>query len=73
MGENTVADKTISHLKLKLDTAISARSELEEEFSAQSALLTSFIGKLSQACKGIDKLLDNKLSLIHISEPTRPY
>lgn len=67
MGENTVADKTISHLKLKLDTAISARSELEEEFSAQSALLTSFIGKLSQACKGIDKLLDNKLANLRSS------
>jgi len=67
MGENTVADKTISHLKLKLDTAISARSELEEEFSAQSALLTGFIGKLSQACKGIDKLLDNKLANLRSS------
>jgi len=62
MSENSVADKTISHLKSRLDTAISARSTLEQEFSAQSALLTSFIGKLSQACKGTDILLDNRLA-----------
>ena len=62
MSENSVAEKTINHLKSRLDTAINARSEIEEEFSAQSALLTSFIGKLSQACKGTDILLDNKLA-----------
>jgi diguanylate cyclase (GGDEF)-like protein len=67
MGENTTAEKTISHLKSKLDTAINARSELEEEISSQSALLTGFIGKLSQACKGIDKLLDNKLANLRSS------
>ena len=62
MSEKTVAEKTISHLKSRLDTAINARSELEQEFSAQSALLTNFIGKLSHACKGTDVLLDNKLA-----------
>ncbi len=67
MSENTIAEKTISQLKSKLDTAISARSELENEFSAQSALLTNFIGKLSYTCKGIDKLLDNKLAKLRLS------
>ena len=67
MGDNTIAEKTISHLKLRLESAINARSELEEDFSAQSALLTNFIGKLSQACKGIDKLLDNKLANLRAS------
>lgn len=67
MGQNTVADKTINQLKSKLDSAINARSELEEEFSAQSALLTTFIGKLSQACKGTDMLLDNKLANLRSS------
>jgi len=62
MSDNSIAEKTISHLKSRLDTAIKARSQLEEEFSAQSALLTNFIGKLSQACKGTDILLDNKLA-----------
>lgn len=62
MSDNSIAEKTISHLKSRLDTAIKARSKLEEEFSAQSALLTNFIGKLSQACKGTDILLDNKLA-----------
>ena len=62
MSENSVAEKTISHLKSRLDTAINARSTLEQEFSAQSALLTGFIGKLSQACKGTDILLDNRLA-----------
>jgi diguanylate cyclase (GGDEF)-like protein len=67
MSENTIAEKTISQLKSKLDTAINARSELENEFSAQSALLTNFIGKLSYTCKGIDKLLDNKLANLRSS------
>lgn len=62
MSENTIAEKTISHLKSRLESAINARSELEQDFSAQSALLTNFIGKLSQACKGTDILLDNKLA-----------
>ena len=62
MSENSVAEKTINHLKVRLDSAISARSELEEELSTQSALLTGFIGKLSQACKGTDILLDHKLA-----------
>jgi len=62
MGDKSVADKTISHLKSRLDSAIKARCELEQEFSTQSVLLTEFIGKLSQACKGTDIFLDNKLA-----------
>ena len=62
MSENSVAEKTIKDLKSRLNSAINARSELENEFSAQSILLTGFIGKLSQACKGTDILLDNKLA-----------
>lgn len=67
MSGNSVAEKTINQLKLKLETAISARSELEEDFSAQSSLLINFIGKLSQACKGIDIQLDNKLAALRVS------
>lgn len=67
MSENSVAEKTIKHLKSRLDTAISARSTLELEFSAQSALLTGFIAKLSQACKGTDILLDNKLAKLRLT------
>jgi len=62
MSENSVAEKSIKDLKSRLNSAINARSELENEFSAQSILLTGFIGKLSQACKGTDILLDNKLA-----------
>lgn len=62
MTENSVGDKTIKDLKSRLKSAINSRTLLENEFSAQSSLLTSFIGKLSQACKGTDILLDNKLA-----------
>lgn len=62
MSEKSIAEKAIKQLKAKLNTAINTRSELESRFSAQSALLTNFIGKLSQACKGTDMLLDNKLA-----------
>ena len=62
MTENSVGDKTIKDLRSRLKSAINSRTLLENEFSAQSSLLTSFIGKLSQACKGTDILLDNKLA-----------
>ena len=62
MTENSVGDKTIKDLRSRLKSAINSRTLLENEFSAQSALLTGFIGKLSQACKGTDILLDNKLA-----------
>ncbi|MBA6391405.1 GGDEF domain-containing protein [Colwellia sp. BRX10-3] len=70
MSEISVAEKTIKTLKSRLESAINARSEIENEFSAQSALLTSFIGKLSQACKGTDILLDNKLAKLRTTLKT---
>jgi diguanylate cyclase (GGDEF)-like protein len=62
MSEVSIAEKNIKRLKLRLESAINDRSELEREFSSQSVLLSNFIVKLSQACKGIDILLDNKLA-----------
>lgn len=70
MSENSVADKNIKDLKSRLKSAINARTELENEYSAQSALLTGFIGKLSQACKGTDILLDNKLAKLRTTLKT---
>ena len=70
MSENSIADKTIKDLKSRLKSTINARTELENEFSAQSALLTGFIGKLSQACKGTDILLDNKLAKLRTTLKT---
>tara|TARA_R110000744_G_scaffold96621_2_gene186719 strand:+ start:6905 stop:8539 length:1635 start_codon:yes stop_codon:yes gene_type:complete len=70
MSETSVAEKTIKDLKSRLNSAIIARSELENEFSAQSVLLTSFISKLSQACKGTDILLDNKLAKLRTTLKT---
>jgi diguanylate cyclase len=70
MSEISVAEKTIKTLKSRLESAINARSEIENEFSAQSALLTRFIGKLSQACKGTDILLDNKLATLRTTLKT---
>ena len=70
MSENSVADKNIKDLKSRLKSAINARTELENEFSMQSALLTGFIGKLSQACKGTDILLDNKLAKLRTTLKT---
>lgn len=67
MSDNSVADKTIKELKSRLKSAINARTEIENEFSAQSSLLTNFIGKLSQACKGTDILLDNKLANLRVT------
>jgi diguanylate cyclase len=62
MDENSAAERTISHLKSRLESALNASNKLEKEYSAQSCLLANFIGKLSKACKGTDILLDNKLA-----------
>jgi len=62
MNGKTSATEQLNVLKLKLDAAISSRSELEEDFKSQSSLLIKFIGKLSLVCKGIDIELDNRLA-----------
>ncbi|SEK83601.1 diguanylate cyclase (GGDEF) domain-containing protein [Colwellia chukchiensis] len=62
MTDKAVSDKAISRLKARLDRAVSARGELEQALSAQSALLIGFITKLSLACRGKDLSLDNKLA-----------
>jgi len=62
MSDKTESLTEVDRLKGKLEAAISARTTLESDFKSQTALLTKFIGKLSQTCKGIDLELDNKLA-----------
>jgi len=58
------AEKKITELKRKLESAISSRSALEEGSNHQTALLTQFISKLSLIAKGADVVLDNKLATL---------
>ncbi|WP_286262464.1 diguanylate cyclase [Thalassotalea atypica] len=62
MSEQLVVTRQLKIAKEKLDTAIKSRALLEEDFNAQTTLLTTFIGKLSKICKGIDLELDNRLA-----------
>ncbi|MDT0602288.1 diguanylate cyclase [Thalassotalea castellviae] len=62
MSGNSTVDKEIAALKKKLDAAIESRSIIDDEFKLQTTLFTEFIIKLSQATKGIDLSLDNKLA-----------
>ena len=62
MNGTTTATAQIKALRQKLDAAVNARSELEEDFKLQYSLIIKFIGKLSLVCKGIDIELDNKLA-----------
>jgi diguanylate cyclase (GGDEF)-like protein len=62
MNDNSVEQKQLAALQKKLDSAINYRSTLEEDFIAQTILLTQFINKLSLVSKGIDLELDNRLA-----------
>lgn len=61
MSQKSVPELHIARLKEKLNTAIKSRASLEEDFKAQSSVLTAFIGRLSKLCKGLDRELDNRL------------
>lgn len=62
MNDNSVVQQQLVALKIKLDAAIETRSTLEEDFTAQTNLLVSFITKLSLVSKGVNKELDNRLA-----------
>jgi len=66
MSELSVVEAQLKKAQNKLDTMIKSRSILEEDFNAQSSLLTQFISKLSLVCKGIDLELDNRLAKLRI-------
>jgi diguanylate cyclase (GGDEF)-like protein len=62
MNDNSVGQNQLATLQKKLESAIDSRSTLEEDFTAQTILLTQFINKLSLVSKGIDLELDNRLA-----------
>jgi len=62
MSSNSIVDKELTTLKRKLESAVSARANVEKDLKHQSSLLSEFIIKLSQVAKGVDKSLDNKLA-----------
>jgi len=62
MSQLSSTDTQIIALKRKLETAITSRATLEDDFKHQTNLLAQFIAKLSLTTKGIDVLLDNKLA-----------
>jgi diguanylate cyclase len=66
MSGNSTVDREIAALKRKLEVAIESRSAIDDEFKLQSTLFTEFIIKLSQASKGTDLSLDNKLAKLRL-------
>ncbi len=62
MSNNSTFDREMVALKRKLESAVESRSAIDEELKQQYTLFSEFIIKLSQACKGIDIALDNKLA-----------
>ncbi|MDO6446432.1 diguanylate cyclase [Colwellia sp. 1_MG-2023] len=66
MSGNSTVDREIAALKRKLDIAIESRSAIDDEFKFQTTLFTEFIIKLSQASKGTDLSLDNKLAKLRL-------
>ncbi len=62
MSNNSAVDKELLILKRKLESAVSARTTVENDLKHQSSILSEFIIKLSQVAKGIDISLDNKLA-----------
>jgi diguanylate cyclase len=62
MNEKLVVDDQIKILQKKLHAAIKSRAAIDQTLRTQSTLLTNFIIKLSQVCKGIDVELDHRLA-----------
>ena len=55
-----------------VEDTVMSEEEITEEFGSEVALLVDGVTKLGQLSYSADKL-EVQLSLIHISEPTRPY
>ena len=66
MSQQSIQERQLARLTEKLDAAIRTRATLEEDFKAQSSVLTAFIGKLSNLCKGLDLELDNRLAKLRV-------
>ena len=66
MSQQSNQELKLTQLRQSLDKAIKSRTLLEEDFKAQSSILTAFIGRLSNLCKGLDLELDNRLAKLRI-------
>lgn len=66
MSDKSISEQRLKQMQAKLDASISSRASLEEDFKKQSGMLTQFIGKLSNVCKGIDLELDNRLGKLRV-------
>ena len=64
MSNNSTVDKEIASLQRKLESAIESRAMIDDENKLQTTLFTGLIVKLSQASKGLDIALDNKLAIL---------
>ena len=65
MNDNSIAVQQVKQLKQKLESSISARKSLENEFDSYTEIFNRFVGKLSSVNKGMDQELDNRLAKLH--------
>lgn len=66
MNDKSAAAVQIQALKQRLETAMKSRSTLEDDYKTNSEMLITFISKLSQACKGVNFELDNRLAKFRV-------
>ncbi|MER2491187.1 GGDEF domain-containing protein [Catenovulum sediminis] len=67
-----MSEEQIELLKKKLVVSLKARQQLERTYEQQFTMLTNFINRLSNVCKGIDIELDNRLAKLraHLNKNT---
>ena len=62
----------LSKVKQQLAASLKARKHLERSYEVQLQALMQFVGRLSKVCKGVDRILDNRLASLRTELKKNP-
>lgn len=62
----------LAKVKQQLASSLKARKHLERSYEAQLQSLMQFVSRLSKVCKGVDRILDNRLATLRTALKKNP-
>ena len=62
----------LAKAKQQLSASLKARKHLERSYEAQLQSLMQFVSRLSKVCKGVDRVLDNRLAALRTALKKNP-
>lgn len=62
----------LSKVKQQLAASLKARKHLERSYEVQLQALMQFVARLSKVCKGVDRILDNRLASLRTALKKNP-